>query len=89
MVTTKTIQQLFNQALNTIEFPGNLKNVVFTHVCKKESPLNKNYYWPVRGVSIISIVFGKLMQNQVNLHISFFCRHISVVTERDLIVNML
>ena len=26
MVTTKTLQQLFNQALNAREFTGNLKN---------------------------------------------------------------
>ena len=41
MVTAKTLQQLFNQALTTGEFPSNLKNPDVTPVLKKKNPLNK------------------------------------------------
>ena len=35
MVTAETLQQLLNQALNTGEFPGNLKNADVTPFFKK------------------------------------------------------
>ena len=37
MVTAKTLQQLFNQALNVAEFPSNLKNADVTPVFEKNS----------------------------------------------------
>ena len=89
MVTAETFQQLFNQALTTGEFPSNLKNADVTPVFKKNNPLTKENYRPVSVLPIISKVFEKLMQNQINLHIIFFCRHTYLVTERALIVNML
>ena len=90
MITAETLQQLFNQALITGEFPSNLKNADVTPVFKKNNPLNKENYRPVNVLPIISKVFEKLMQNQINLHIkSFFYRHTCVVTERALIANML
>ena len=89
MVTAETLQQLFNQALTTGKFPSNLKNADVTPVFKKNNPLNKENYRPVSVLPIISKVFEKLMQNQINVHIFFFCRHTCVVTERALIANML
>ena len=70
MVTAETLQQLFNQALTTGEFLSNLKNVDVTPVFKKNNPLNKENYRPVTVLLIISKVFEKLMQNQINLHIN-------------------
>ena len=61
MVTAETLQQLFNQALTTREFPSNLKNAYVTPVFKKNNPLNKENYRPVRVLPIISKVFKKLM----------------------------
>ena len=72
MVTAETLQQLFNQALTTGEFPSNLKNADVTPVFKKNNQLNKENYRPVSVLPIISKVFEKLMQNQINLHIKSF-----------------
>ena len=68
LVTAETLQQLFNQALTTGEFPTNLKNADVTPVFKKNNPLSKENYRPVGGLPI----FEKLMQNQINPHIKSF-----------------
>ena len=72
MVTAETLQQLFNQALTTGEFPSNLKNADVTPVFKKNNPLNKENYRPVSVLPIISKVIEKMMQNQINVHIKSF-----------------
>ena len=72
MVTAETLQKLFNQALTAGEFPSNLKNADVTPVFKKNNPLNKENYRPVSALPIISKVFEKLMQNQINLHMKSF-----------------
>ena len=72
MVTAETLQQLFNQSLITGEFPSNLKTADVTSVIKKNNPLSEKNYRPVSALPIISKVFEKLMQNQINLHIIFF-----------------
>ena len=61
MITPETLQQLFNQALTTGEFPSNLKNADATPVFEKSNPLNKENYRPVIVLPIISKVFEKLM----------------------------
>ena len=71
MVTAETMQQLFNQALTTREFPSNLKNADVTPVFKKNNPLSKENYRPVSALSIIS-KSEILMQNQINLHMKSF-----------------
>ena len=49
-----------------------LKDADVTPVFKKNNPLNKENYRPVSVLLIISKVFEKLMQNQINLHIKCF-----------------
>ena len=71
MVTAETMQQLFNQALTTREFPSNLKNADVTPVFKKNNPLSKENYRPVSALSVIS-KSEILMQNQINLHMKSF-----------------
>ena len=71
MVTVETLQQFFNQALSTGEFPSNLKNSNVTPVFKKKDLLNKENYRPVSVLPIILKVFEKL-ENQINLHIKSF-----------------
>ena len=72
LVTAETLQQLFNQALTTGEFPTNLKNADVTPVFKKNNPLSKENYRSVGGLPIILKLFEKLMQNQINPHIKSF-----------------
>ena len=71
MVTVETLQQFFNQALSTGEFPSNLKNSDVTPVFIKKDLLNKENYRPVSVLPIILKVFEKL-ENQINLHIKSF-----------------
>ena len=88
MITAKSLQQLFNQAMNIGEFPINLKNVDVTPIFNEKNPMNDGNYRPVSVLLITSKSFEKLMQNQI-LHVkSFFFRHTCVVTESVLIVNM-
>ena len=61
MITAETLEQLFNQALRTGEFPSNLKNADVTHVFKKNNPLSNENYRPVSVLPIILKVFEKLM----------------------------
>ena len=72
MITAETLQQLFNQAVNTGEFPINLKNADVTPVFKNNNPLSKENSRSVSVLPIISKVFKKLMQNKINLHIKYF-----------------
>ena len=65
MITVKALQQLFNQALTTGEFPSNLKNTYVTPVFKKNNVLYKETYRLVSVLPIISKVFEKSMQNQI------------------------
>ena len=72
MVTAVTLQQLSNQELTTGEFPSNLNSSDVPPIFKKKNPLSKENYRPVSVLPIISKLFEKLMQNQINLHIKSF-----------------
>ena len=65
MIIAKALQQLFNQALTTGEFPSNLKNTDVTLFLKKNNALYKETYRLVSVLPIISKVFEKSMQNQI------------------------
>ena len=84
LVTAETLQQLFNQALTTGEFPTNLKNADVTLVFKSNNPLSKENYRPVGGLPIILKLFEKLMQNQINPHIKSFFVAIPVGLQKGL-----
>ena len=90
MVTAETLQQLFNQALTTGEFPSNLEKADVMPVFINNNPLSKENYRPVSVLPIISKVFERLMQNKKKLHIkSFFIVILVSLQERAVIVNML
>ena len=75
MITVKALQQLFNQALTTGEFPSNLKNTYVTNNVlykEKNNVLYKETYRLVSVLPIISKLLEKLMQNQKNLQIKSF-----------------
>ena len=70
--------------MNTGEFPSNLKNAYVTPVFKNKNPLDKENYRPASALPIISKVFEKLMQNQINLHAKSFRRRDCVVYRKGL-----
>ena len=63
---------LLNECLVTGDFPDNLKFADITTVFKKKDPLNKENYRPVSVLHIISRIFEKLMQKQINSYINNF-----------------
>ena len=72
MVTVETLEHLFKKPLTTRQFPSNLKMTDVTPEFKKNNPLSKENYRPVSVLPIISKVFEKLMQNQINLYVKSF-----------------
>ena len=59
MVTAKTLQQLFNQALTTGEYLVNLKNTDVTPVFKKKNQLNKEK----TDLSVFHLLSQKYLKN--------------------------
>ena len=68
--TANILQKLFNDSLETGTFPGSLKLAAITPVFKKKDPLNKTNHSPVSVLSIVSKLFEKIMQKQINSFIS-------------------
>ena len=59
MITAKALQQLFNQALTTVEFPSNLKNADVTSALKR----TKHYIRNLTGSSVFYLLFQKCLKN--------------------------
>ena len=72
MVTVETLEHLFKKPLTTRQFPSNLKMTDVTPEFKKNNSLSKENYRPFGVLPIISKVFEKLMQNQINLYVKSF-----------------
>ena len=72
MVTVETLEHLFKKPLTTRQFLSNLKMTDVTPEFKKNNSLSKENYRPFGVLPIISKVFEKLMQNQINLYVKSF-----------------
>ena len=88
MVTFETLEHLFKKPLTTRQFPSNLKMADVTPVFKKNNPLSKENYRLVSVLPIISKVFEKLMQNQINLYIKSFLLPYQCDCRKGLMFNM-
>ena len=64
--TAIVLQNLLNLSVETDVFPDNLKLADITPVFKKEDPLDETNYCPVSLPPIVSKLFEKIMQNQIN-----------------------
>ena len=60
------LQNLLNQSLETGTIPDSLQLADITSVFKKKDPLNKTNYRSVSFLLIVSKLFEKIMQKQVN-----------------------
>ena len=56
---------MFNETVETGDYPDNLKLADITPVFKKKDPLNKINYRPISVLPSISKLFEKLMQHQL------------------------
>ena len=68
--TANISRKLFNDSLETGTFPDNLKLANITPVFKNKDPLNKTNYRPVSVLPIVTKLFEKIMQKQINGFIS-------------------
>ena len=68
--TANILQKLLNESIETDTIPDSLKLAEITPVFKKKDPLNKTNYRPVSILPIVSKLFEKIMQKQVNGFIS-------------------
>ena len=68
--TANILQKLLNDSLETGTFSDSLKLADITPVFKKKDPLNKTNYRPVSVLPIVSKLFEKIMQKQINGFIS-------------------
>ena len=63
--SAKIIHKIFNETVETGDYPDNLKLADITPVFKKKDPLNKINYTHVSVLPSISKLFEKLMQHQL------------------------
>ena len=65
-VTGNTLQLLFNNATSNSKFTENLKLADVTPIFKKKDSLDKKSYKPVSVLPLVSKIFERLMQKQIN-----------------------
>ena len=66
-VTANTLQLLFNNAISSSEFRENLRLTDVTPIFKEKDPLDKTNYRPVSVLPLVSKIFERLMQEQINV----------------------
>ena len=68
-----TLTSLINKSLTSSrKFPSNLKLADITPIYKKKNPQAKENYRPVSVLPVLSKVFERLMQKQINSFIKFY-----------------
>ena len=68
--TANLLQKLLNESLEIGTFPDSLKLAAVSSVFKKKDPLDKTNYRPVKVLPIVSKLFERIMQKQINSFIS-------------------
>ena len=65
-VSLSALHKLFNDLIDKSDFPQNLKLADITPAYKKNDPLDKTNYRPVSILPVVSKIFERIMQKQVN-----------------------
>ena len=60
------MHKLFNDSIEKSDFPQNLKLADITPVYKKNDPLDKTNYRPISILPVVSKIFERIMQKQIN-----------------------
>ena len=60
------MHKVFNYSIEKSDFPQNLKLADITPVYKKNDPLDKTNYRPVNVLPVVSKIFERIMQKQIN-----------------------
>ena len=65
-ISASVLHKLFNDSMEKSDFPQNLKLADITPVYKKNGSLDKTNYRPVNVLLIVSKIFERIMQKQIN-----------------------
>ena len=65
-VSARVLHKLFNDSIEKTDFPQNLKLADITPVYKKNYPLDKTNYRPISMLPVVSKIFERIMQKQIN-----------------------
>ena len=71
-ICSSSILRIVNNGINVSHFPDELKLADVTPVFKKEDPTNVKNYRPVSVLPVMSKVFERIMQKQINMYIEKF-----------------
>ena len=78
-----TLTSLINKSLTSSKkFPANHKLADITPICKKKNPQAKENYRPVSVLPVLSKVFERLMQKQINSFFTDYLWDFYVVTDK-------
>ena len=65
-VSASVLHKLFNDSVEKSDFSQNLKLADITPVYKKNDPLDKTNYRPISILPVVSKIFERIMQKQIN-----------------------
>ena len=65
-VSASVLHKRFNDSIEKSDFPQNLKLADITPAYKKNDPLDKTNYQPISILPVISKIFGRITQKQIN-----------------------
>ena len=65
-VSASILHKFFNDSIKKSDFPQNLKLADITPVYKKNDPLDRTNYRPISTLPVVSKIFEKIMQKQIN-----------------------
>ena len=65
-ISASALHKLFNDSVEKSDFPQNLKLADIIPVYKKNDPLDKTNYRPVSVLHVVSKIFKRIMQKQIN-----------------------
>ena len=65
-VSARVLHKLLNDSIEKSDFPQNLKLADIKRVYKKNDPLDKTNYRPISMLPVVSKIFERIMQKQIN-----------------------
>ena len=70
--TISILHNLFNKVISDGVFPDTLKKADITPIFKKDNPLDKKNYRPISVLPVVSKLFERILQKQINAFIDSF-----------------
>ena len=85
-VSPSVLHKMFNDSIEKSDCLQNLKLDDITPVCKKNNPLDKTNYRPISALPVVSKMFEKINQEQINdFIITFLSPYLCAYTQHALL----